>query len=427
MAVLAMGTSTTDKLFLEYVMPGFHVQIKEHSKLYDRFKTDTSHVVGKYALFKCLTASPTSARPSSSSTLPTAKQGTYDEFLIYMKRAMYAQLQFDGLALACSKGKGAIMDVLKAEMEGMSIYIARKLNRQFWGDGSGRLAAMYAAVSNSTAGYVDSANFGVDSAGYTDPANYLDVGAEYDIYTTAGSLEEEGVTISAIGAQTAGYRAVTFDRAITCAADSYVFDHDTYAASQAAGTGVPMGLHGIIEASDPYTGITATSFQNIDRDTYEWARAQEVNMSSLAVTNSKILETVMKIEKFGKCDVIITNEKIWTAIFEEWEGSLGLKTDPAMWGGTTGLSFYGGKSGKIPIIYDFDCPDNIMMFLDSNYLQVYSPYEKGGMTWLPGDNGILTRVAGKDEWVASMVHYNNFGTNKPQALGKLYAVKHAAA
>jgi len=427
MAVFSMGTNATDKLFLEFVMPGFHVQIKEHSKLYDRFKTDTSHVVGKYAVFKCLTASPKSARPSSSSTLPTAKQGSYDEFIIYMKRGMYAQLQFDGLALACSKGKGAVMDVLKAEMEGMSIQIARKLNRQFWGDGSGRLAAMYAAVSNSTAGYIDSPNFGTDSAGYTDPTNYIDAGGEYDIYDTSGNLEEEGVMISALGTQTAGYRAVTFDRAITVSADAWIFDHDTFAASQAAGTGVPMGLHGIIEASDPYTGIQETSFQNIDRDTYAWARAQEVNMASEAVTNSKILETIMAIEKFGKASVIITNEIIWRAIFEQWEGTIGLKPEPALWAGTSGLTFYGGKSGKLPVIYDFDCPDNIMMFIDENFLQVYSPYEKGGMTWLPGDNGILTRVAGKDEWVASLVHYYNFGSNKPQGLGKLYAVKHAAA
>lgn len=432
MSVFSMGTSATDKLFLEFVMPGFHVQIKEHSKLYDRFKTDTTHVVGKYAVFKCLTASPKSARPSSSSTLPTAKQGTYDEFIIYMKRGMYAQLQFDGLALACSKGKGAVMDVLKAEMEGMSIQIARKLNRQYWGDGSGRLAHLNAAISNSTTAVVDGDAtdgpwFGLDSAGYTDPANYLDVGGEYDIYTSAGVLQAEGVTITAIASPSSGTTSLTLDAAVTADDAGFFFDHDTYAASQAAGTGVPMGLRGIVEASDPDTGITETSFQNIDRDTYAWARAQEVDMGSIAVTNSKILETIMAIEKFGKVKVIITNELIWRAIFEQWEGTIGLKPEPALWGGTTGLSFYGGKAGKLPVIYDSDCPDNTMMCLDDDFLQVYSPYEKSGMTWLPGDNGILTRVAGKDEWVASLVHYYNFGSNKPQALGKLYGVKHAAA
>jgi len=90
-----------------------------------------------------------------------------------------------------------------------------------------------------------------------------------------------------------------------------------------------------------------------------------------------------------------------------------------------GLAFYGGRTGKMPIIYDTDCPDQSMFFLDSSVLQVYSPVDNG-LTWIPGDSGILTRVQGKDEHVASMVWYYNFGTPKPQALGKLYGIKHSA-
>jgi hypothetical protein len=426
MSVFQMGTVATDKLFLEFVMPGLNIEIRDHSTLYDRFKTDTSHVVGKYAIFKCLTASPASARPSSSSTLPTAKQGTYEEFTIYMKRGMYAQLQFDGLALACSKGKGAVMDVLKAEMQGMSIYIARKLNRQFWGNGSGQLARLSAAISNSVTGYVDGPYHGQDAAGYTDPSTYLDAGQEVDIYDTSGNLEAEGVTISTIAAGGAGTDTLTFATAVTASDNALIFDHDTYAASQAAGTGVPMGINGIVEASDPYTGITETSFQGVDRDTKAWARAIEVSMGSAAITNTKMLQTIMQAERFGSVKVGITNEIIWRALYEIYEGSLAAKPEPALWGGTTGISFYGGRKGAIPIIYDSDCPDNNMYFLDDSVLQVYAPMQNG-MTWLPGDNGILTRVQGKDECVASLVWYYNFGTNKPQALAKLYAIKHAAS
>lgn len=427
MSVFSLGTAATDVLFLEYIMPGLNIQLREHSPLYDRFKTDTSHMAGKYAIFKCLTAAPTSARPSSSSTLPTAKQGSYAEFLIYMKRGLYAQLQFDGLALACSKGdKAAIMDVLKSELEAISIYIARKLNRQFWGDGSGRLAQLYAAVSNSTTAYVDGPLFAQDANGYTAASNYLDVGQEIDIYDTSGNLEAEGVTISAISATGTAYDTLTLSEAVTVSSDSYIFDHDTYAAAQAAGTGVPMGLSGIIEASDPYTGITATSFQNVDRDTYAWARAIEVDMGSAAVTTTKMLQTIMTAERFGRVKVIITNEHIWRALSDILEANQAAKPEEAQWFGTTGISFYGGRKGKIPIIYDSDCPDNTMVFLDDSYLQVYAP-AKNGMTWMRGTNGILSMVAGKDEWAASLVYYYNFGTNKPQALAKLYGVKHAAA
>ena len=96
-----------------------------------------------------------------------------------------------------------------------------------------------------------------------------------------------------------------------------------------------------------------------------------------------------------------------------------------MWGGVSGISFYGGRAGKIPVIYDTDCPDNDMYFLDTDYLQIYAP-TSNGMSWLPGDSGILTRVQGKDEWTASLVWYYNFGTTKPLALVRLKSIKHAA-
>uniref|UniRef100_A0A6M3K5Q4 Putative capsid protein n=1 Tax=viral metagenome TaxID=1070528 RepID=A0A6M3K5Q4_9ZZZZ len=421
------GTGATDKLFLEYIMPGLNVEVRENSVLYDRFKTDVDSVTGSRAVFKCLTSSPKSVRPSSTSTLPTAKQGGYSEFVLYMKRGLYAQLQFDGLAIACAKGKGAVMGLLEAELKGMGIQIARKMNRQFWGDGSGRLAQLYAAVSNDTAAYVDGPLFAQDSNGYTPASNFLDEDQEIDIrHSTTGALEAEGITISTISATGTAYDTLTLAEAVTATEDAYIFDHDTYASSQAMGTGVPMGLAGIIEASDPYTGITSTDFQGVDRGTLSWARANEVDMGSVAVTEIKILQTIMECEKFGRVKAIITNDVIWRALFEILQANQAAKPEPAQWGGTTGISFYGGRGGKIPIIYDTDCPDNTMYFIDDDYLQVYAPM-KNGMTWMPGDSGILTRVSGKDEWVAGLVYYYNFGTNKPKALGKLYNVKHASA
>lgn len=426
MSVFQMGQAATDKLFLEFILPGLHIEIKENSNLYGRFKTTTKVAEGKYAMFKCLTKAAAAGRPSSSSSLPTAKQGSYDEFIIYMKRGYYDQMQFDGLALACGKGKGAVMDIIKAELAGKTIYSANKLNRQFWGDGSGRLAQLSAANSNDQTITIDGPKFGKDSNGYTDPSNYLDEGQSIDIYSTAGVLEAEDVEISSISKGGAGTDTLTLAEAVTASDDAYIFDHDTYAASQAAGTGVPQGLDGIIEASDPYTGITATSFQNIDRDTYDWARAQEVNMGSVAITNAKILQTIMDVEQWGRIKAIFTNHIIWRAYFEILEADKTLPNEKSFWGGLEGLSFYGGRAGKIPILYDRDCPDNTMYFFDDSVLSVFAPTQHG-MTWIPGDSGILTRVQGKDEWVASLVWYYNFGTNKPKALGKLYNIKHAAS
>ena len=426
MSVFHLSNSAQTKLFNEYVLPGVNIEVRENSKLYGRFKSDTQHSVGKYSVFKAMVAFATSARPSSTSELPAPKQGTYDEFILYMKRGMYAQLQFDGLTMACQKGKGAVVDVLQQEIENISIYMANKLNKQFWGDGSGRLAQLYAAVSNSVTAIVDGPYFGQDSNEYTNPANYLEEGMDVDFYSTAGALEDENNTISAIVDNEDGTATLTMSRALTATNNAYIFDHDTYAASQAAGTGVPQGLMGIIDDADPYTGITQTDFQNVDRGTYKWARAQVVDMGSVAITSAKMLKLVHQVERYGRVKALWTNDIIWRSYYQILESDKTMPNQKAYWGGLEGLAFYGGRKGAIPILYDTDCPDNRMFAIDDAHLAVYAPTESG-LTWLPGDNGILTRIQGKDESTASLVWYYNFGCRKPQAQGVLENIKHAAS
>lgn len=432
MSVATLSTTSLNKFFLEYISPGFETEFYTNTTTYGRFKTNTEACMGKYGVLKCLTSAAKSARPSSTSSFPTAHQSTYQEFIMYMKRGMYATLQFDGLAMAVGKGKGAVKDLVKGETESIMMYIPHKLNHQFWGDGSGRLAQLSAAITASTTGYVDGPWFGQDSSGYTPPSRYLAEGMYVDLYTTAGVLQQEEVQITAISEGGSGTDTLTFGSTISASNDAYIFDHDTYASSEAAGTGVPMGLKGIISTANATVGITSTSyFQNIDRSSYAWAQAQTFNMdpaggtTKTVLTNKKLLECIQKVEMYGSVSVIITNDYIWRAYYSLLESDKTLPNEKAFWGGTTGLTFYGGKSKAIPIIYDIDCPDNIVYFIDDRRIQLIAPTE-GGMDWLPGDTGaILTRVQGKDEYAANLRWYYNMSTNIPKSLGYLTYVKHS--
>ena len=120
------------------------------------------------------------------------------------------------------------------------------------------------------------------------------------------------------------------------------------------------------------------------------------------------------------------NDVIWRSYYQILEADKTLPNEKAFWGGLTGITFYAGRTGALPMIYDTDAPDNRIYALDDSSLAVHSPV-KNGMAWLPGDNGILTKVQGKDESVASLVHYYNFGCEKTRAQGCLLNVKHAAA
>jgi hypothetical protein len=428
MAVAQITTSSLDKLFLEYILPGLNMELRENTILYDRFDTVDDVGVGKYSVFKCITGFATSARPSSSSTLPTSRPGTYSDFTLRQKRGMYAQLQFDGLAIACGKGKGAVMELVKAETENIMTYIANRMNKQLWGDGSGRLATLDAASSNSVTVSIDYRYFGTDSNGYTPANTFIEEGQDIDIiHQTSGVIEAEEVQISTIVEETDGTSTLTMATRVTATDNSEIFDHDTYAASDVAGTGVPNGLRGIISTANQTIGITATDyFQGQDRDTATWAQAQEVNMGSAAVSNAKMLETTHKVERYGRVAVIITNDVIWRAYYQILEQDKTLPNEPMMWGGVEGLGFYGGRKGKIPIIFDTDCPDGDMYFIDENHIKIHAP-SKNGMAWIPGDAGILTRVQGKDEHSCALAHYYNMGTKKPRALARLKSIKHAAS
>ena len=433
MSVATINTASLNKLFLEFIKPGLEQEFYINTTIYDRFKTNTEAIMGKYGVLKLLTASAKSARPSNTSTFPTAKLSTYDEFIMYMKRGMYATLQFDGLAMAVGKGKGAVKDLVKAETESIMLYIPHKLNKQFWGDGSGRLAQLYAAIAGSVTGYVDGPWHGQDSSGLTPFSRYLADGMSVDIYSSAGVLEAEDITISTI-VEGASYDTLTFAESVIASNNAYLFDHDTYASSEAAGTGVPMGLYGIIDSANQTVGITALSaFQNIDRSTKTWAQAQVFNMDPAAgttktvITSKKILECIQKVERFGTVSVIISNDYIWRAYYSILEADKTMPNEPAYWGGTSGLSFYGGKAKRIPFIWDEDCPDNRVYFIDDKRIQVIAPSE-GGMDWLPGTDGnILSRVQGKDEYAANLRWYYNMATNLPKALGVLTYVKHSEA
>jgi hypothetical protein len=91
------------------------------------------------------------------------------------------------------------------------------------------------------------------------------------------------------------------------------------------------------------------------------------------------------------------------------------------------MKFYGGHSNGIPIVWDEDCPDGRIYFLDSKTIQVAAPV-KNGFTFEPGTSGhILTKREDVDEYTANIKFYYNLTCRKPRANALLRYVKHASA
>ena len=432
-----LSTTGYDKLFLEFVKPGLEKGFYSNSKLYDRFKTKTEDCKGKYGKTKVETVNATSFAPQSTTAYPKASHPEYDEFTYYMKR-LYGKLDFDGLLIACSQGEGAVMDIVKAETKSLMAFMPRKLNHIYWGDGSGRLACI-AGGTGTTSLTIDGGGtgwglFGIDSNGYSNPSQYLFENQRIISYTTGPAAEITDNTITAISQAGAGTDTLTVTSG-TWVDGSFILDYGSYAATEAAGTGYPMGLAGVISASNPYIGTTASSaFQGINRTTAgnSWSTSQVFDMGSSltspsVITEEKILQVLQALENWGTTSVIITNPFIWRALFTIFKADKTMPNDPSYWGGTKGFSFYGGKNASIPIIYDEDCPDGRVYFIDDSTIKISAPV-KNGFTFEPGSSGhILTKREDYDEYTANLKFYYNMTCTKPRANGLLQYVKHAAA
>ena len=431
----SLSTNTFDHFFNEFVLPGMEKGFVSNSKLYDRFKTNTESCLGKYGIIKVNTISAASFGPSGTTAYPTALHPAYDEFKFFMKR-IYGKLDFDGLSVACSQGKGAIKELVKNETESMLEFIPRKMNKLYWGDGSGRLACI-ASGTGTTSLVVDGGStgwglFGIDSNGYSNPSQYLFLNQRIISYTTGPAAEITDNTITGISAGGAGSDTLTVTSG-TWADGSLIMDYNTYVTADAAGTGVPMGLAGIVDTANQTCGVTSTSlWQGVERSANTWAQGQVFNMGSsltspTVVTEEKILQVLQSAEKWGTTKVILTNPFIWRALFGILKADKTMPNDPGLWGGLTGIKFYGGKSNAVPIIYDEDCPDGRMYFLDDSTIKISAPV-KNGLTFEPGANGhILTKREDYDEYTANLKFYYNMTCNKPQANALLRYVKHASA
>lgn len=428
MAYMQLGTDATDKLFLEFIGPGMHIQFVKNTILYDRFKTKTETCLGVYGVAKVQTSASKSARPSSTPYYPTAKQGRYTEFTFFIKRGMYSTLEFDGLAIACGKGKGAVKDIVQTEIEGQMIYISNRLNRQYWGDGSGRLARLAAAVSASATVTVDGPLHGQDTNEYTPPSKYIEEYQNVDIYNASGVRQVNNKEMSTISLGGAGTDTITMEEAVSADDNSFIFDVDTYATAEGAGTGVPMGLWGIINTANQTVGITALSaFQGVNRSSNSWAQAQLFNNGSAVITNKVVLADIQTLEKNGTIGVIITNGAIWRNWAEILWGDKTMPNDPVFWGGIAGMGFYAGRKKQVPIIWDDDCPDQNVVYIDDTKIIISSP-NNAGLEWQRGDGGrILYRVQGADLFAANLRSYYNMTSVMPQSLGRRYGVTHTSS
>jgi hypothetical protein len=374
--------STLDSILKNQYIGPLREQVNYDVVLLDMLDKDQDSVVGKnFTIPLHVGGNEGFASVAEGGTLPTAGAQQYKETIVPM-RYVYSTIEITGPTIKAAKtDAGAFVRAIDSEMKGAAKDFKRQLNRMFWGDGSGVL---------SVCGVTDNATTVVVAS-----TKYIRAGMKVDILTTAdGSAitNGTGVTVLTVPSST----TFTVSAAVTTAAT-----HSVYI-SGSRGIEV-MGLSGICSATKTIQGLAP--------GTYSWWKANILGNSG---TGRSITEVLMQqamdtteTAGDGSAKAILTSFGVRRAYQNLLTTNRQYMNTMDLKGGKKALDYNG-----LPLIADKDAPTGKVFFLDTDFLKIY---QLSDIDWMSEDGAILSRVAGKDAYGATLYRYLELGCHSRNA------------
>src|SRR3990167_3634491 len=150
---MAATRTTADSILQEDYLPGTQEQLNNEIPILAYAERNTRDVEGRRAVLAPHTkrSSGIGAR-AESGTLPTAGNQAWAEERIPLFYN-YGRINITGPLMRSSQSdKASFVRAVDAEMKGITTDLKRDVNRQCWGDGTGRIAGFSGAgVSSNTA------------------------------------------------------------------------------------------------------------------------------------------------------------------------------------------------------------------------------------------------------------------------------------
>lgn len=365
----------------------------ETNPLYNMIKKSENNVFGK-EVRKAAAYGVNGGVAAGTETgdLPKAHSNNYIQFVSTLKN-LYGTIELSDKAIRASESStGAFVNLLNSEMEGLLRAAKYNFGRMLYGDGTGRLATVTEAASNSATIKVDS-------------GRNLIAGMVVDIYASIGDEAPAvfgrrivGVTKGANGS------VVTLDAKVSAPVGSVFVmqgskgNEITGLAGIFAETGT---LYGLNKADNPWM------IPYIGKETGD-------------ITDAKIQKAIDTVaERNGSnIDVILCSYGVRRAYAAYLDQSRRNVNTVELAGGYMAISYAG-----IPIIADRFVPEGTMYMLDS---KDFTLHQLCDWRWLEGENGnILRQVPGKAVYTATLVKYAELMCTRPGGQAALTGITEA--
>jgi len=354
--------------------------------LLSRLKRRQGKIVGKQFVFALRTTRNfgTAARPetgvsgtspgSQTHYLPPPGSQGFDQGILTPAH-YYSGFKLTGPAVDAAQGEGTLVDLLAANMDGARRDIAKKVNRHLFSDGSGAFGKISSGGLSTT-------------LTITPDVNQFEVGDKYAACASNDGSSAVEVVVTSIDKANS---KITVD--VNTAEDNEILVSQGLASTYASEyLNAIEGLDLITaDSTGPRfrTDTNKTKYAGIDKANNAFWEGTRIDGSN-GLTIDLMLQAIQEVRGAnGKTSLIITSPKQWRAYGNlmypdrRWVDKV-----ERLDGGFEYLDCIG-----IPVVYDIDCHDDVMYFLDESTLTLLTEGSENP-TFITDQSGNAIRFVG---------------------------------
>jgi hypothetical protein len=350
---------------------------------------------------------------AENGTLPTAGNQAYATVPVPV-RYVYGRIQLSGPTIRQAvSDRGAFIDALDAEMEGIKKDAMKDVNRQLWGTSNGVIAQCGTTSSSTTVVLASTTGSTALRQLFFDGGMVVDIGTVAAPTTVASartvtSVDESAKTMVISGA------------AVTTSSSHYVFRSGAGGAS--SNTGQPGD--GQVELTGLQTIVDDTAILHTINPSSQPKWKAYVNSNSgtnRSITESLITGSIMKVltNSGKKPSLLVSAEGVNLAISNLLLSLKRNMEQTQLKGGYAGIQFYSpsvsGKGDEAPtaLYADFDCPNNRLYGINPEVLVYHQVGD--GFQFMDLDGAVMNRKPDLDAYEATLYMYGELACKQRNA------------
>lgn len=386
---------------LKLVYGDLHEQLRDKNPALEFIEASSQHITrnGKEVIFDThIGRNQGIGARGIREKLPTAGAQKYKQARLELKN-LYGAIEVDGqLFEQAADDYNAFINVVDAEIKGLKRDLAKDMNRQIYGNGSGVLGVVKTTDSSADT----SVDF--DSVHWIEPDMVVALLDGTDLTDGVPTVKYASLTVVSVNEDT---NVVIFDTAVAVVAGDVIVRSSNGATSfnkELTGLAAIVSATGTLHDIDPADVPTWAST--------EVSKAVPLTGAPGTLTELDLINLVQKVDKKGgDVDVFLASPGVYNAYWNLLQGFRQFTNGAGLTGGQRSFTFEAlGK--PIKFVSDYAAPKGTLYALSSKELVIN---RKRDWAWMDRDGSMWSRVADTDAYEARIFQYSEIGTYRRNA------------